>query len=73
MSSEENSLTVDVVYDEKIDLITITFEQDDKLITIGFDIGEAQIFNIKIADAITTAILGKINIELPKTPPKTRH
>ena len=70
MSSEENNLNVDVVYDEKIDLITVTFQQDDQLITIGFDIGEAQLFYLKIADAITTAILGKAGLT---PPPETKH
>ena len=71
--SDETSLDVNVLYDKTIDLITVTFEQDKQLITIGFNIPEAQLFNLKIADAITEAILGKLNIELPPLPPVTRH
>jgi len=72
-SDDKTDLNVTVTYDENVDLITITFEQDKRIITIGFNIPEAQIFNIKIANAITEAILGKLNIELPPPLPETRH
>ena len=49
-------LDVSVKYDKTCELITTTFEQEGQIITIGFNIGEAQLFNIQLAEAITTAI-----------------
>lgn len=60
-------LIVDVQYDEVAKLITVTFEEDDQLITVGFNIHEAQAFNIKLNDTIIEAILGV------STPAKTKH
>ena len=73
--NEENTLNVNVSYDKELELITVTFEQDERIITIGFDIPEAQIFASKIADAITIAILGKLDITPPLSPTfsKTKH
>ncbi|RLA51074.1 MAG: hypothetical protein DRR42_11375 [Gammaproteobacteria bacterium] len=71
--NDETDLNVTVSYDKDVDLITITFEQDKRRITIGFNIPEAQMFNTKITHAITEAILGKLNINLPPPLPETRH
>lgn len=60
-------LIVDMQYDEVAKLITVTFEEDDQLITVGFNIHEAQAFNIKLNDTIIEAILGI------STPAKTKH
>ena len=65
----KTNLDVKVSYDKNTDLITITFEQDKRLITVGFNIPEAQLFNLKIADTITSALLNKLNSE----PQETRH
>ena len=75
MQDEENTLDVNVSYNKELELITVTFEQDEQIITIGFDIPEAQIFASKIADAITIAILGKLDITPLFSPPfsETKH
>jgi len=67
--NNDNNLDVDVRYEVATDLITITFTQDDSLITVGFDIHEAQVLNLRLANAITTAILRNIN----PPPPETCH
>ena len=62
MQLNDIGLNVTVFYDTYADLISINFEQDERLITIGFDITEAQLFNAEIAKAITDAILGKLDL-----------
>ena len=63
--TDKDMFTVVVIYDKTLDLITATFEQDNRTIILGLDIQEAQLFNTQLASAITEAILGKLNITTP--------
>jgi hypothetical protein len=67
-TTDVTNLDVTVTYNEDNDLITVSFSEGDRLITVGFNLPEAQMFNTTLAEAITTAILGKIGLTAP-----TRH
>jgi hypothetical protein len=53
----DNNLEVTIQYDPKLDFILLTIEDNDHKYTIGFNIGEAQMLNMQLAETITDAIM----------------
>jgi len=61
-TTKQRDLEVEIEYDKQEQLVTVSFLQDERLITVGFDIGEAQVFNAKLAEAITDGILDTVGL-----------
>jgi len=64
----KENLNVEVTYNNETDLILLDFTQEERRITVGFDIHEAQMLSMKLAEAITDAMASKIT-----SAPQTRH
>ena len=65
----ETDLNVTIEYDKTNNLIILMFAQEERLISVGFSIPEAQGIHAMLLDVITAAILEKLST----SPSETRH
>ena len=70
--TDETALKVNVLFDKENGLVVLNLVQDERLISAGFDIHEAQVLGMKLAEAVADAMAHKLNLAIPKIQ-KTLH
>ena len=70
LPAAQPNLEITIEYDDKENLIVISMTDDNRLISLGLNMQEAQLFCLTLTEVIGDAVLSNIN--LPTTP-ETRH
>lgn len=62
MPDPDVSLEISVELSDDNELITVEFATDDKTISVGFNLQEAQLFSLAIGEKVTQALLNKMQL-----------
>jgi hypothetical protein len=67
----DSTLHISLTTSEDNNIITVHFQSDTKKIQMGFNLEEAQIFSVVLAEAVSAALIAKLQIFVH--PDETKH